>query len=338
MVEKGKPLQAWEHLAEPSGANTVRVQVAGCGLCHTDIGFMFSEVPTRKALPVVLGHEISGTVLDGPLAGQQVLVPAVMPCGQCAACRAGYERTCPHQIMPGNDVHGGFGPWIEVPQSALVPLPQMISPTELAQFAVIADAVTTPLQAIHNLGLATHDVAIVIGCGGVGSFACLLAKARGAFVIAMDIDDNKLEKMKGLGIDETLNTRGLSFKDIKGFVKSVCQKNDWPAFGHRILETSGSKIGQETAFGLLSMAARMAVVGFTLDKVEVRLSNLMAFDAQVIGNWGASPSIYPEAIEIALTGALHLDQMTRLEPLQNINSIIENVHHHGTDRRVVFTP
>jgi 6-hydroxycyclohex-1-ene-1-carbonyl-CoA dehydrogenase len=338
LSEKGKAMQRLPELPFQEREGWTRVKVAGCGLCHTDLGFIYTEVPTRHPLPLVLGHEIAGTVMEGPLAGRQVVVPAVIACGECAPCKAGLPRICSRQLMPGNDIHGGFGPWIQVPERALIPLPREVDATTLARLSVVADAITTPLQAIENVGLAAGQLAIVIGCGGVGTYTALLAAASGAHVAALDISEEKLAALGRLGIRHTLHTAGRSFKEIKEWFKTTGAAEGWPAFGTRIFETSGSRPGQELAFGLMGPAAQVAIVGFTLDKVEVRLSNLMAFDARLIGNWGASAQIYPAAIDLALSGALHLEQTTELVPMEQLADTVERVHHQPVTRRIVFTP
>ena len=315
-----------------------RVRVAGCGLCHTDLGFIFSDLPTRRALPLTLGHEISGTVVEGPLAGAQVVVPAVMPCGECPACLAGQERVCPKQLMPGNDIHGGFAELIDVPARFLATIPVTQSPEALARLSVVADAVTTPLQAIHNLGLQAGELAVVIGCGGVGGYAALIALARGARVVCLDIDARKLEKLAAAGVEHTLNTGGMDAAAVKDWLKDLVKATGAPRFGHKILECSGSRAGQELAFALLGFGARVAIVGYTMEKVSVRLSNLMAFDAALVGNWGASPSLYPEAIALALDGSLRLEEFTELFPLSEINAVIRRAHGEGLLRRAVLVP
>ena len=97
---------------EPSaGPGEVVIAVAGCGVCHTDIGFWRGGVPTRRPLPLTLGHEVSGVVsATGAslrhMAGREVIVPAVIPCGDCELCRAGRGNACRRQLMPGNDMVG----------------------------------------------------------------------------------------------------------------------------------------------------------------------------------------------------------------------------------------
>ena len=106
----------------------------------------------------------------------------------------------------------------------------------------------------------------------------------------------------------------------------------------RIFECSGTAAGQLTAFGLLVHGATLAVVGFTMDKVEVRLSNLMAFDARAIGNWGCPPEYYPAALDLVLDGKVAIKPFVESHPLDDINRIFEAVHHRDIKRRVVLTP
>jgi 6-hydroxycyclohex-1-ene-1-carbonyl-CoA dehydrogenase len=82
----------------------------------------------------------------------------------------------------------------------------------------------------------------------------------------------------------------------------------------------------------------LGIVGFTLAKLEVRLSNLMAFDARLIGNWGADSAIYPEAIGMVLDGSLDLAPFTGLYPLSEINDVIAKAHGEGLEHRAVLVP
>ena len=118
------------------GSDEVVVEVAGCGVCHTDIAFAYGDVPTRHALPLILGHEISGRVVAagenaGAWLGQSVIVPAVIPCGVCPACQAGRATICRQQFMPGNDGNGGFATHVLVPIRGLCAVPEPPPPVTL---------------------------------------------------------------------------------------------------------------------------------------------------------------------------------------------------------------
>lgn len=104
------------------GPGDALVEVEACGLCHTDLGFANGSVAPRHALPLVLGDEVAGVVVGGPLARKRVLVLAVMSCGDCALCRAGRGNACLKQTMPGNDANGGFATHVVAPVAALVVL------------------------------------------------------------------------------------------------------------------------------------------------------------------------------------------------------------------------
>ena len=93
-----------------------------------------------------------------------------------------------------------------------------------------------------------------------------------------------------------------------------------------------------SAFGLLVHGATLSVVGFTMDRVEVRLSNLMAFDARALGNWGCPPEYYPAALDLVLDGKVQLGPFVEEHPLDNINQIFPAVHHREIKRRAVLIP
>jgi len=312
MTGKGEPLVPVRFETPSPGQDEVLIEIAGCGVCHTDLGYYYDGVRTNHELPLTLGHEISGHVVDAGSNAmwwidRAVIVPAVIPCGHCDACRRGKGTICANQKMPGNDIHGGFATHIVVPVQGLCEVdPHRLAAAgiELADLSVIADAVTTPYQAVVQAGISPGDLAIVNGVGGVGGYAAQIAAAFGAVVVAIDVNDDKLAAIGKQCAALTLNARKMNLRDLKmeilGFAKGRgLRESEWV-----ILECSGTRVGQETAFGLLNRGATLCVVGFTMDKVEVRLSNLMAFHARALGNWGCPPELYPQALELVLTGRI----------------------------------
>ena len=328
-----------EYELEPGQGDAV-VKIAGCGLCHTDVGFYYGDVSPRHELPLVLGHEISGTVVEGPadLIGRNVVIPAVMPCGECSLCKDGYAASCRKQLMPGNDGHGGFADHICVPARDLAVLPDDLQGYALADLSVIADAVTTPYQSVLRSGLKPGDVAIVVGVGGIGTYGVQIAKALGATVIAIDIDDDKLRRVSEHGADHTYNSKGSDSRTAKKAIKGIIKGAGLPSYGWKIFEMSGSASGQELAFNLIGPSATLAVVGFTMARIEVRLSNLMAFDARCFGNWGCLPSHYPAVIELVLSGKVTLKPFIKQNPLAKIGELFELAHEGKLTERAILTP
>ncbi|MBX3268804.1 MAG: 6-hydroxycyclohex-1-ene-1-carbonyl-CoA dehydrogenase [Sandaracinaceae bacterium] len=345
MVAPGAPLErvAREVDERALPGDRVLVEVAGCGVCHTDLGFLYEGVRTRHPLPLTLGHEIAGRVVaagaDGAdLLGRAVVVPAVVPCGRCDACRAGRGAICPRQFFPGNDDHGGFASHVVVPSRGLSVVDEArlaAANVSLASLSVVADAVSTPYQAIVDAGLAPGDLAVFVGAGGVGGFGVQLAAALGARVVALDVDAGRLDRLLGatLRLDAAGDPRA-----IRGHVADFAKREGVGSRGWRIFETSGSPKGQELAFGLLGPGAHLGVVGFTREKVSVRLSNLMAFDATARGTWGCAPEHYPAIVELVLSGRVVLGPFVEERSLGDAPRVLEALRRHELTRRPVLVP
>ena len=337
-----EPLTVQDVDTPQPGDDQVVVQVAGCGVCHTDIGFWIDGVPTKKPLPLTLGHEISGTVVEAgsgyqSLVGRKVIVPAVIPCGECDLCAQGRGNVCRRQMMPGNDIDGGFAEYVAVPGTGLCQVTDRTG-YELEELSVVADAVTTPYQAIVRSGLKASDLAVVVGVGGVGTYCVQIAAALGAKVVAVDVDQQRLDVIADHGAALTINSTEIGFKDLKKEVRSAAK--EWGCTSHswKIYECSGQPGGQETAYGLLTYASTLMVVGFTLGKIEVRLSNLMAFDATVQGTWGCKPELYPEALRLITDQKITLKPFIEKHPMSQAPDVLRRAADHEIDKRAILVP
>ncbi|HMK21371.1 MAG TPA: 6-hydroxycyclohex-1-ene-1-carbonyl-CoA dehydrogenase [Terriglobales bacterium] len=342
LVAVGRPLEPFELPPLQPAPDEVVVEVSGCGICHTDVGFAVDGVPTRRPLPLVLGHEISGRVVAaGDNArvwlGRLVIVPAVVPCGDCPACRSNRPTICRNQFMPGNDGDGGFATHTLVPVRGLCPVPEPLPPGLSAELlSVVADAVTTPWEAIRRSGVGPEDVAVFVGVGGVGGFGVQIAAALGAAVIAIDIDSGKLELAAQHGAGWTLDSSAMSDKALKTAVRNFAKQSGRKNIGLKIFETSGTPDGQQTAFGLIDFGGYLAVVGFTPRKVELRLSNLMALDATARGNWGCPPGEYPAALDLVLRGKVAIESYVEVHSLNDAPVVLDSVARHSITRRAIL--
>lgn len=240
--------------------------------------------------------------------------------------------------MPGNDIDGGFATHIVVPSRWLCRVSNDLNGLKLSQLSVVADAVTTPYQSLKRSGLKKGELAVVIGAGGIGSYMVQHAKNIGARVVAIDIDDQKLKKAVALGAEHTLNSRGMTEKDIKEKLKEWTKSQKISPYFWKIFEMSGTGSGQNLAFSILGYTGTLGIVGFTMEKLTVRLSNIMAFDADVFGNWGCSPSWYPEVVDSVIKGQIKITDNVELHPLSSINDIIQKAIEHKLERRAVLVP
>jgi 6-hydroxycyclohex-1-ene-1-carbonyl-CoA dehydrogenase len=346
MTAPNAPMVRTEFDPLPLAAGEVAIEIAGCGVCHTDLGYFYDGVRLNHPLPLALGHEVAGRVVaagDGAKewTGRTVIVPAVIPCGECDPCRRGRPNICRNQKMPGNDIQGGFASHIVVPVRGLCPVDEARlakAGLTLAEVSVVADALTTPYQAVVRAGVTSGSLAIVVGAGGVGGYCVQVANAFGAKVVAIDVDSAKLAAIGRHGAALTLDARAHDARAFKATIGEFAQQNALPPTEWIIFECSGTAVGQLTAYGLLVHGATLSVVGFTMDKVELRLSNLMAFDARAIGNWGCPPELYPAALGLVLDGRVQVKPFVETHPLSDINQVFEAVHHRDIKRRAVLVP
>jgi 6-hydroxycyclohex-1-ene-1-carbonyl-CoA dehydrogenase len=328
-----RPLQ----IPAPGPAEAI-VEVIACGLCHTDLGYADGSVPTKKGIPLVLGHEAVGRVIEAgkefeSLVGNNVLVPAVLPCGDCDFCKAGRGNACPNQKMPGNDIDGGFSTHFLVPARPLIKLGGV---SNVAALSVVADAVSTAYQAILRANVVAGDAVIVVGAGGVGGFVVQIANALGARVVACDIIEDRLKLIGQYGAAATINLTNLDPKELRKQVRAFAK--GIPTLKYKIFECSGSAPGQTTAYGLLERGATMMQVGYTPNKIDVRLSNLMAFDATLHGTWGCPPEVYPGVLRLIEEGKVKLDPFIAYGPMSKVNDYLADMAAHKLERRMVMDP
>lgn len=352
-VAPGQPLRWAARTVHALAPGEVLVEVAGCGICHTDLGFLDQGVRTRHALPLILGHEISGFVRAAgegaeALIGAAVIVPAVIPCGVCRDCRSGHPMICKKQVFPGNDVDGGWASHVVVPAAGLCRLPSIPLSADaplvpggalnLRHLSVIADAVSTPYQAIKRAGVTPGTVVVVVGLGGVGGYAAQIARAFGGLVVGLDVSAHKLEHAEQYGVQLALDPSKDDARTLKKKIATWAGERGGADTRWVILECSGSAPGQRTAWGLLVHGATLMVVGYTMEATELRLANLMAFDARAIGNWGCAPELYPEIVDLVLQGRIDLVSHTELRPLAGVEAALDDVRAHRAHRRLVLVP
>ncbi len=302
-------------VARPSpGPNEALVRVAACGLCHTDLHYLDHGVATARKPPLVLGHEISGTVEElgagatGPAVGTPVLVPALLPCGRCGYCRTGRENLCPEARMPGNHIDGGFAEFVAVPAKDLVPLPPEL---DLVTSSVIADALTTPYHAVvDRAAVRPGERVAVVGCGGVGINVVQIAAASGAEVVAMDVSDEKLVAARALGAAHAINVATTA--DPAKALRSTLGDGTDVTF-----EVVGRPETIALGFSTLRRGGRLCLVGYSAAPAVLPANRAMFFEYTVLGSLGCPPSGYPRAIDLVRRGRVKLEPVvTRRQPLE----------------------
>ena len=342
MVEPGKLAKVSIDVPEIKPGE-VLVEIAGCGVCHTDLGYFYDGVPTVTKPPLTLGHEISGKVIagDSKWVGKEVIIPAVMPCNNCPICADGRGNRCLAQKMPGNSMgmYGGFSSHIVVPSQDLCVVPDRKG-VPLSHFAVIADAVTSPYQAAIKAKVKPGDLTIVTGVtGGLGVYATQILSALGAKeVVGIARDPEKLKRALNYGATHVISTVNKSTRDVRDAFRGYCKEKGYPVYGWKIFEWTGTAAGQEIALELLSFVSTLIIAGYGMQKNEYQLSRLMAFDADILGSWGCLPKYYPQVLSMVLAGKIQIEPFLETRPMSQIKQAFEEAHKGGLVRRIVLTP
>ncbi|HEU5261975.1 MAG TPA: zinc-binding dehydrogenase [Gemmatimonadales bacterium] len=330
-----RPLELADVPLPTLAVGEVLIKVVGCGLCHTDLHYIDHGVETFKPPPLILGHEAAGTVAalgpggNGCAVGDRVLIPAVLSCGRCAFCRQGRENLCSSLVMLGNNVDGAYAEYIAVPSKDLVPVPGDIP---LDRACVIADAISTPYHAVKHRGrVRMGDTVAVVGCGGVGLNVIQCAAAAGARVVAVDVNDERLQLAGALGAAETVNPRAVERVD-----KAVRKLTDGGVdVAFEVIGTPGTI---ELAFGLLRRGGRLCVIGYSHEPVKLSAARLMYYELEIAGSLGCGAGEYPEILALVRAGKIKLDPIVSgTVPLAAINEGLDRLRR-GQGVRWVVTP
>ncbi len=328
-----RPLEVGEVPTPEPGPGEVLIRVAACGVCHTDLHYIDHGTPTFKEPPMILGHEISGTVSAlGPgvtsfAEGDRVVAAAVTSCGTCPACREGRENICPNGFMLGNHIDGGYAEYVVAPAKDIFPLPGGVP---LIEGSIIADAITTPYHAVVNRGrVRPGDAVVVFGCGGVGLNVVQMAAARGGRVVAVDIADRKLEWARKLGAAEVLNP-----EDVERVDKALRKLTGGGA--DVAFEVIGNPRTQEQALSALRTGGRLVMVGYSPDAMTLNSGRVMFRELEIVGSLGCRPTDYPRVIEMVRQGRIELKELvTHRYALDDINEALDTLRSGAAIRAVV---
>lgn len=300
-----KPLSI-QNLPDPKPSpKGVVLEVKATGICRSDWhGWMGNDSDVK--LPHVPGHELAGIIVETGSEiknwkkGDRVTLPFVCGCGNCYQCISGNHQVCDFQFQPGFTHWGSFAEYVSIEYADvnLVKLPDEI---DFVTAASLGCRFITSFRAIVEQGkIRGGNWVTVYGCGGVGLSAIMIANALGANVIAIDIDDKKLEFAKTLGALEILN----SAKDAKVVeaIKELTKGGaavSLDALGHpEICFNSISclkKRGKHIQVGIMEAEFKNTLIPMGL---------VLANELEIYGSHGMQAYKYPEMLEMILNGKL----------------------------------
>ncbi|QLD88593.1 alcohol dehydrogenase catalytic domain-containing protein [Natronomonas salina] len=190
------------------GPGEVLVEVAACGVCHSDLHVLDGDLPLTE--PRTLGHEVAGTVAEtgegvGLDVGTDVAVFGGWGCRNCEVCARGDDQLCNLTNWLGIGHDGGYAEYVRVPTADYCLPLDGLDPVEAAP---LTDAALTPYRAIEKADVGPGDCVALVGIGGLGEFGVQLSRLRGCYTVAVDRDPAKLRRAESIGADATVDTSG----------------------------------------------------------------------------------------------------------------------------------
>lgn len=323
-------------------AGEVLVEVAGCGVCRTDVGNLDNTDPSGPQTVVPLAFEISGIVVagDGAWLGKEVLIPAVLPCGQCSFCRTGHYHCClaPKRPLSHTQNPGCFSSHIPVSSSNLFEINHRKVIPPLEHLAGIIDALATPFQAIQCASISVGDPVIVIGVKGMGQYIIQMAKDHGAgAVVAVNIIESQSREITDHGADFFITTVNKGAEAVAADMKILIGVEKLPATGWKIFEATGSELGQEIARNLLGYADKLIMPGCSSARVKDVMGKVEANDIEIISTDGCLPEHYPEILRMATSGNVQVSPFVLTRPMIRIREAFGEASNLSPDKRIVLT-
>ena len=318
IIEPNESLQIQQlETPKPKGSQ-VLVKVNSSGVCHSDIhlwqggyegpGGQFLKTADRGVkYPLTPGHEIAGTVesmgdeAEAQAGGafsknQKVIVFPWIGEGLCPACRIGQENLCDKPRSLGIYTDGGYAEYVLVPSYKY--LVKLDEDMDLDASATLSCSALTAYGAVRNAVLNPYDNLVVVGAGGLGLMAIQLAKSiTGAKIIAMDLDDNKLDVAKKNGADNIINSKK------EDPVKAIMELTDKMGADAIIDFVNASKT-VETDMQLLRRRGKLVLVGLFGGELKLSLVSMPTRAYKIIGSYTGSISEMVELVSLAKRGVI----------------------------------
>ncbi|WP_329493651.1 S-(hydroxymethyl)mycothiol dehydrogenase [Kitasatospora herbaricolor] len=348
---KGAPVEVTTIVVPDPGPGEAVVKVQACGVCHTDLHYR--EGGINDEFPFLLGHEAAGVVesvgegVTEVAPGDFVVLNWRAVCGQCRSCRRGRPQYCfaTHNakqkmtLLDGTELSPalGIGAFAEKTLVAAGQCTKVDPAASPAVAGLLGCGVMAGLgAAINTGGVGRGDSVAVIGCGGVGGAAVMGSRLAGAArIIAVDIDDRKLETARRLGATHTVNSRTT---DPVEAIRELTDGNGADV----VVEAVGRPETYKQAFYARDLAGTVVLVGVPTPEMTLELPLL-----DVFGRGGALKSSwygdclpsrdFPMLIDLHLQGRLDLDAfVTETIELDAVEQAFERMHHGDVLRSVVI--
>ena len=291
-------------IAEPQmGDDEVLLKMKYVGFCGSDLSTFRGGNPMVK-MPVVPGHEVGAEIVsvgknvpEGLKPGMTVTVNPYTNCGKCASCRNGRVNACQHNETLGVQRWGAMREYLVLPWEKVIPA-GLLTPRTCA----LVEPMSVGFHAVSRAQVTDIDVVMVIGCGMVGMGAVVRSAQRGATVVAVDIDDDKLVLARQMGASYTINSKT---EDIHARLLEMTS-----GFGPDVvIEAVGSAPTYQLAVDEVAFTGRVICIGYAKTEVSFQTKYFVQKELDIRGSRNAQPSDFRAVIHYLERGTCPVDQL-----------------------------
>ena len=291
-------------IAEPQmGDDEVLLKMKYVGFCGSDLSTFRGGNPMVK-MPVVPGHEVGAEIVsvgknvpEGLKSGMTVTVNPYTNCGKCASCRNGRVNACQHNETLGVQRWGAMREYLVLPWEKVIPA-GLLTPRTCA----LVEPMSVGFHAVSRAQVTDIDVVMVIGCGMVGMGAVVRSAQRGATVVAVDIDDDKLVLARQMGASYTINSKT---GDIHARLLEMTS-----GFGPDVvIEAVGSAPTYQLAVDEVAFTGRVICIGYAKTEVSFQTKYFVQKELDIRGSRNAQPSDFRAVIHYLERGTCPVDQL-----------------------------
>jgi len=315
-------------LARPDpGPADLLVKVKACGICGSDV-HGYDGSTGRRIPPIVMGHEAAGVVeaVGGAVKrfrpGDRVTFDSTVYCGECFFCLRGQQNLCDNRQVLGVSCgefrrYGAFAEYVVVPERISYLLPNQVPYAH----AALIEAISVAVHAVSLTPISLNDTAVVVGSGMIGLLIVQALKISNCGrVIAIDVDDAKLEAARKLGADEVINSRQTDARER--VLQLTCQRG-----ADVVLEAVGATDPIRTAIDSVRKGGAVTLVGNFSPKVEIPLQAVVSRQIKLLGSC-ASSGEYPICLDLLAKRAIQVEPIISARaPLEEGPQWFERLYH-----------
>lgn len=295
----------------------VLLKIKYVGFCGSDLNTFLGRNPMVK-LPVIPGHEVGATIeavgTDVP-AGFMVDMPVTVNpytnCGTCAACRNGRVNACEHNETFGVQRNGAMSEYLSLPWQKVIPA-DGISPRDCA----LIEPMSVGFHAVSRGQITDIDTVLVIGCGMIGIGAIVRAALRGATVIAVDLDDDKLALAKRIGADYTINSKTENLHERLQVITDGLGPDV-------VIEAVGSPATYIMAVNEVAFTGRVVCIGYAKSEVTFQTKYFVQKELDIRGSRNALPEDFRAVVRYLQQGDCPLEEFISniVHPEETLNAM-----------------